>query len=105
MIRIIEAQRPIKAAQFYLSAADVSIVENRSIQADDYSAKASVIFLKLKDFENASSALQKQMEFLEDSQAKNTAGRVVAYMILVHLAREDFVSAQKAYKDYNKYTL
>jgi len=100
---MIESKCPEKAAQFYLSAAEVSMLENRYIQAADYSAKAAVILLKMKNYEAVNDALQKQMEYLQESSVKKTAGRVVAYMILVNLAKEDFVAAQKVFNDYKKY--
>ncbi|RWS30009.1 hypothetical protein B4U80_02990 [Leptotrombidium deliense] len=97
--KMLQNPLPEKAAEFYLLAAEVAMIENKSHQAAEFCSNAARLFLKLKKYEDAIDALNKQLGLLSEAESSRPCGRLVVCLVLVHLTREDFVAAQKAFND------
>lgn len=54
------------------------------------------VFLR---FDEAAEMLKKEMEYHLATENTRAAGRLVVCEVLVHLMREDFVAADKAFKE------
>ncbi|XP_054164935.1 gamma-soluble NSF attachment protein-like [Oppia nitens] len=97
--QMIENQRPEKAAEWYGQASEVTMIEDRPKQATEYANKAVRIFLKLKKYDNAIDWLKKAMSYLVESEDNQALGRLYVGLILIQLAREDSVAAEKAFRE------
>lgn len=96
---MIEPKFPEKAAEFYAQAADITMIENKTHQAAEFAGKSARIYLKLKRLDDAISMINRMLELLMEGGDERSSGRVVVYQVLVHLARDDFVSAKKCFNE------
>ncbi|RWS11130.1 gamma-soluble NSF attachment-like protein [Dinothrombium tinctorium] len=101
--KMLEPKLPEKAAEFYLTAADIAMLESKNHQAAEFCGNAARIYLKLKKYEDAIDAVNKQMGLLRECEDTRPCGRLVVCQVLIHLTREDFVAAQKAFNDGKSY--
>lgn len=96
---MIEAKYPEKAAEWYCQASEVTMLEDRPRQAAEYSNKAVRLFLKLKRYDDAVTWLRNAINHLQEVEDFQACGRLVVSIVLVQLAKDDFVAAQKAFQD------
>lgn len=99
---MIEAKYPEKAAEFYTQACDVSMIENKNHQSAEFAGKAARVNLKLKRLDAAIEMVNKQLAMLVEGEADRNCGRIIVCQVLIHLAREDFVAAQKCFNEGHK---
>jgi tetratricopeptide (TPR) repeat protein len=97
--KMVEAKYPEVALDLYTQAADVVMIEERPTQAAEYAGKAARILIKLKRYDEASEMVKKEMEHYLSTGNTRSAGRLVVAEVLIHLMREDFVAADKAFKE------
>lgn len=98
--RLIEKVDPLKAAQLYGQAAEVSSIESKSLQAAEYASKSARVYIKLKNYSEALKMLEKQMALLQEAPDERACGRLVVHLVLVQLSRDDVVAASKVFGDY-----
>lgn len=96
---MIESQNPVKAAEFYAVAADISMIEGKAFQGAEFAGKSARVEMKLKNLEAASEMLSKQLQLMRETGDERQCGRIVVCQVILHLGREDFVAAKKAYLD------
>lgn len=96
---MVEAVDSEKAAEFYKKAAQTTLLESHVFQAADYASKAGRVYLKLQKYDEALEMLQKQMECMREAEDQRPYSRLIVHLVLLHLARNDFVAANKAFKD------
>lgn len=101
--QIVESKYPEKAAEWYGQASDVTMLEDRPRQAAEYANKAVRIYLKLKKFDEAIEWIRKAINFLMESEDNQACGRLVVSLVLIQLARDDIVAAQKAFQEGKSY--
>lgn len=101
--KAIESVRPEAAAEFYTTAAEVSMIENKSHQAAEFSSKAARIHLKLKNLKKAADLLRMQLSHLTECADLGGSGRALVCLVLVLLATDDFVAAQRAFNENRVY--
>lgn len=97
--KALESVNPEKAAEFYATASDVSMIENKSHQAAEFAGKSARVFMKLKKLDKAAEMINSQLEHLIEANDLGGCSRVVVCLTLVHLARGDFVAAKKSFMD------
>lgn len=97
--KMLEGVKPDKSAEFYATASDVSMIESKSHQSAEFAGKAARMHIKLGNLDEAAKQISTQYERLIEAEDRGSAGRVVVCLIIVHLARGDFVAAKKAYLD------
>lgn len=97
--KALESVNPEKAAEFYATASDVSMIENKCHQAAEFAAKAARVFMKLKNLDKAAEMVNTQLDHLVEASDLGGCSRVVVCLTIVHLARGDFVAAKKAFLD------
>ncbi|CAG2107666.1 unnamed protein product [Medioppia subpectinata] len=97
--QMIESNNPEKAAEWYGQASEVTMIEERQRQAAEYANKSVRIYLKLKKYDEAVEWLRKAMNYLLEAEDNQGLGRLYVGLVLIELAREDVVSAQKAFRE------
>ena len=97
---MIEKDRPQKAAEWYCSASDTVMIEDRYLQAAEYANKAVKMFLKLKQYDSAIQWSEKAMEYNISGGETRTLSRQIATMIIVQMAKNDNIAAEKVYNQY-----
>ena len=75
------------------------MIEGKSYQAAEFSAKAARIQLKLKNLDGAAKMTQTQLVHLQEVEDSRMCGRTIVCLIIIELARDDFVAAKKVYLD------
>jgi len=101
--KIMESIIPEKAADFYVTAADVAMIESKHHQAAEFCGKAARVFLKIKNLTRAAELVQNQLEYLVEAEDVAGSSRVVVCVTLIHLARDDYVAAKRAFTDGRAY--
>lgn len=96
---MLEPVNPEKAAEFYRKAAETTLLECRTFQAADYASKAVRVYLKLQRLKDALEMLEKQMECMREAEDQRSLSRLTVHLVLVHLARDDYVAASRAFRD------
>ncbi|UXI19407.1 hypothetical protein NH340_JMT05350 [Sarcoptes scabiei] len=94
---VLETIRPEKSAEWYGKCYDTVENEDRHLQAAEYANKAVRMYLKLKHYDQAVHWSQKAFESYLTGSEERSAGRQVVTTIIIHLAQDDSVAAQKAY--------
>jgi tetratricopeptide (TPR) repeat protein len=97
--QMIESKYPEKAAEWYCQSSEVTMLEDRPRQAAEYANKAVRIYLKLKLYDSAVDWIKKAINYLIEAEDNQACGRLVVCLILVQLARDDIVAAQKAFQE------
>lgn len=93
--KIIENKHPEAAVEFFNRAAEIVSVEDRPRQAAEFCGQAVRLLLKTSRWEEAAEAIRRQREMLQEAGDERAVGRLVVALVLVHLARDDFVAASK----------
>jgi len=101
--QMIESVKPEKAAEWYSQASEVTMLEERPRQAAEYANKSVRIYLKLRRYEDAIEWLRKAMNHLLEADDRPSLGRLYVGLVLIELAHEDVVSAQKAFREGKSY--
>ena len=99
IFRMIENHNADKAAQWYGQASEVTMLEDRPRQAAEYANKAVRIYLKLKNYDEAVNWVRKALNYYLEAEDNPSLGRLYIGLILIELAREDVVAAQKAFSE------
>lgn len=97
--KMLENAKPEKSAEFYATASDVSMIESKSHQSAEFAGKSARMYMKLGNLDEAAKQISIQYERLVEAEDRGSSGRVVVCLIIVHLARGDFVAAKKAFLD------
>ncbi|KAE8749300.1 hypothetical protein FOCC_FOCC004007 [Frankliniella occidentalis] len=98
--KIIEEQHPEEALKLNQHAADVAMTENNVRQSAEFVGKVSRILVKLKRYDQAADAIRREMGLHEQSEHVPAIGRLAVALVLVQLARGDYVAAEKAFKEW-----
>lgn len=97
--KMIESKQPEIALDLYIKAIDVVMIEDRPSQASEFAGKAARLLVKLKRFDEAAEMVKKEMGYHLAVENTRAAGRLVVAEVLIHLVREDYVAADKAFKE------
>ncbi|KAL3195406.1 hypothetical protein MRX96_015869 [Rhipicephalus microplus] len=92
--KIVEAKFPEIAVGFFNRAAEIVSVEDRPRQSAEFCGHAVRLLLKLARWDEAADAVSRQKQLLAEAQDDRAVGRLVVALVLVHLARDDFVAAR-----------
>lgn len=115
--KILEANYPQEALALYQNALDVSMVswrilritssswslpqiEDESRTATEYASKVARILVKLQSFDQAADAIRREIGLHQQNESYGSIGRLAVALVLVQLAREDYVAAEKAFKEW-----
>lgn len=94
--KIVESKFPEVAVEFFNRASEIVSVEDRPRQSAEFCAHAVRLLLKMSKWDEAAEAISRQKQLLTEAQDERAVGRLVVALVLVHLARDDFVAASKA---------
>lgn len=94
---MLETIRPEKSAEWYGHASETVLLEDRYLQAAEYANKAVRMYLKLKDYDHAIEWSMRAFENYNLASENRSAGRQVCQLVIIHLARDDSVAAEKVY--------
>lgn len=97
--KMIESKYPEMALELYKKAMDVVMIEDRPSQASEHAGKASRILIKLKRYDDAVNMVKKEVGFHLTTGNTRAVGRLVVAEVLIHLMREDYVAADKAFRE------
>lgn len=98
--KILESTQPERALQLYQKACDVVLIEDSSRQGAEYISKVARIMVKLGMYDQAADAIRREIGLHQQSEAYQSIGRLAVALVLVQLARGDYVAAEKAFKEW-----
>lgn len=75
-------------------------IEDSSRQATEYASKVARILVKLNMFDQAADSIRREIGLHQESEMTGAIGRLAVALVLVQLAREDYVAAEKAFKEW-----
>lgn len=75
-------------------------IEDSSRTATEYASKVARILVKLNLFDQAADAIRREIGLHQQSESYAAIGRLAVALVLVQLAREDNVAAEKAFKEW-----
>lgn len=97
--KMVETKLPERAIDLYSKAAEVAMLEDRPRQAAEYVGKAGRLLLKLRRYDEAVEMLKMEYQYDLEGDNQPAAGRLVLALVIVHLIRDDYVAANKMFKD------
>lgn len=120
--KMIESNHPEKALQLWQHALDVVMVRNRATknsnqstsnhppplsqiedstrQGAEYLSKVARLLVKLKMYDQAADAIRREIGLNQQTESYGAIGRLAVALVLVQLARDDYVAAEKAFKEW-----
>lgn len=98
--KLLESQHPEQALRLYQRAAEVVNIEDSPRQAAEFMSKVARILVKLKMYDQAVDALRRELGFHQQCDQIQAMGRLTVCLVLVQLARGDYVAAEKAYREW-----
>nr|XP_018904161.1 PREDICTED: gamma-soluble NSF attachment protein-like [Bemisia tabaci] len=98
--KLLEQNNAEEALRLYQHAADVAMIEDNNKQAAEYVSKSARILIKLKQYDQAADAIRREIGLHQQSESLQSIGRLAVALVLVQLAREDYVAAEKAFKEW-----
>ncbi|XP_058456722.1 gamma-soluble NSF attachment protein-like [Malaya genurostris] len=98
--KILEATHPEDALQLYKQAVDVVTIEDSSRQGAEYASKVARIMVKLGMYDQAADAIRREIGLHQQVGSDAAIGRLAVVLVLVQLARGDYVAAEKAFKEW-----
>lgn len=98
--KMLEAEHPEKALSLYQHAVDVVLIEDSTNQASEYVKKVARLMVKLGMYDQAADAVRREIGLHQQNEAYQAIGRLAVALVLVQLARGDYVAAEKAFKEW-----
>uniref|UniRef100_W8C2Z8 Gamma-soluble NSF attachment protein n=1 Tax=Ceratitis capitata TaxID=7213 RepID=W8C2Z8_CERCA len=98
--KIVEQNHPELALTFYKHALEVVMLDDSTRHAAEYACKISRILVKLHRYEEAADAIRREIGLNQQTESYGQIGRLAVALVLVQLARGDFVAAEKAFKEW-----
>lgn len=75
-------------------------IEDSSRQGAEYASKVARIMVKLKYYDEAADAIRREIGLHQQVGSDGAIGRLAVGLVLVQLARGDYVAAEKAFKEW-----
>lgn len=97
--KILEAKHPDKALTLYIHAAETVGTEGRDKEAAELLTKVAKLQVKQKMWDKAKETIRQTIALQSEIGSTMVTGRLVGGLVLVHLAREDPVAANKAFHE------
>lgn len=63
-------------------------------------SKVARLLVKLKMYDQAADAIRREIGLNQQTESYNAIGRLAVALVLVQLARDDYVAAEKAFKEW-----
>ncbi|XP_055387071.1 gamma-soluble NSF attachment protein-like [Condylostylus longicornis] len=98
--KVVEHAHPDVALRLYQHALEVVMIEESTRQAAEFASKISRILVKLGLFDQATDALRREIGLNQQTDSYQAIGRLAVVLVLVQLARGDYVAAEKAFKEW-----
>ncbi|CAG7733059.1 unnamed protein product [Allacma fusca] len=98
--KMIETQHPERAIDLYRRGIDVVMIEDRPRQAAEFCSKMARLLVRLRRYDEAADAIRREISLHQQGENLPAVGRLVVALVLVQLGREDYVAAEKAFKEW-----
>jgi len=96
--KMCESTLPSRSVEMYVKAADLCEDDEKLRDATQYLNKASCLEIKQKRFKEAANILKRYLDLIKTIGNSQVGHRVVLMLVITHLAEEDTVAADNAYK-------
>ncbi|CAH2007336.1 unnamed protein product [Acanthoscelides obtectus] len=101
--KVLEQQNPAEALRLYQHAAEISMIQDSTRQAAEYTSKVARLHVKLQQYDLAADAIRRELGLHQQNESYQATGRLTVALVLVQLARGDMVAAEKAFKEWGNY--
>lgn len=98
--KALEGTHPEVALRLYQHAIEVVMNEDSTRQAGEYATKVSRLMVKLGMYDQAADAIRREIGLNQQTESYEAIGRLAVILVLVQLARGDYVAAEKAFKEW-----
>lgn len=98
--KILEDQMPEQALALYQRAVETTSCEDTTRQSTEYASKVARLLVKLGMYDQACDAIRREIGLYQQTESYGLIGRLAVALVLVQLARGDYVAAEKAFKEW-----
>jgi len=98
--KILEDQMPDQSLALWQRACEVTGIEDSTRQSTEYACKVSRLMVKLGMYDQACDAIRREIGLYQQTESYGLMGRLAVALVLVQLARGDYVAAEKAFKEW-----
>lgn len=98
--KVVENAHPEIALRLYQHALEVVMIEDSTRQAAEFATKISRLLVKLGMYDQAADAIRREIGLNQQTESYQAIGRLAVTLVLVQLARGDYVAAEKAFKEW-----
>ena len=96
---MIKTSSPSTAIEFYLEAIDIYETEGKERYCVDIFKNLLEIYINLKKVDEAVELLKKEIKFFVNLQQNHNAEKCICSVMILHLSRDDPVSADKFFME------
>lgn len=98
--KILEETMPNQALALYERAIAVTQVDDTRLQTTEYASKVARMMVKMGMYDQAADAIRREIGLHQQTEKYSLIGRLAVALVLVQLARGDYVAAEKAFKEW-----
>lgn len=98
--KILEDSLPDQALALWQRAVDITSIEDSNRQSTEFASKVARLMVKLGLYDQAADAIRREIGLHQQVEAYGLIGRLAVALVLVQLARGDYVAAEKAFKEW-----
>ncbi|XP_055687919.1 gamma-soluble NSF attachment protein-like isoform X2 [Lutzomyia longipalpis] len=101
--KFMENTHPDLAILLLNKAVDIVMIEDSSRQGIEYLNRLARLMVKHQFYDDATDAIRREIILNQKEESFQAIGRLAVVLVLVQLARADYVAAEKAFKEWGNY--
>uniref|UniRef100_A0A1L8DVL9 Gamma-soluble NSF attachment protein n=1 Tax=Nyssomyia neivai TaxID=330878 RepID=A0A1L8DVL9_9DIPT len=101
--KTMEANHPDLAITLLNKAVDIVMIEDSTRQGIEYLGRLARLMVKHEFYDDATDVIRREMMLNQQEESFQAIGRLAVVLVLVQLARADYVAAEKAFKEWGNY--
>ncbi|GAB0100798.1 gamma-soluble NSF attachment protein [Sergentomyia squamirostris] len=101
--KLMENSMPQQAILYLSKAVDIIMIEESDRQGVEYLNRLARLMVKHGFYDDATDAIRREIILNQKTESYQAIGRLAVVLVLVQLARADYVAAEKAFKEWGNY--
>ncbi|XP_059613006.1 gamma-soluble NSF attachment protein [Phlebotomus argentipes] len=101
--KFMESHMPDMAIGLLNKAVDIVMTEDSTRQGIEYLSRLARLMVKYQFYDEATDIIRREIILNQQSETFQAIGRLAVVLVLVQLARADYVAAEKAFKEWGNF--
>lgn len=101
--KMLESSSPDVAIALLTKAVDIIMIEDSTRQGIEYLSRLARMMVKYEFYDEATDIIRREIILNQQTESFGAIGRLAVVLVLVQLARADYVAAEKAFKEWGNF--